>query len=62
MGLPIPYERRRANRRSCENQPLTFVGDLIRWFRIDALPQLVNVLRGQMTCFPADPVRLFFLD
>ena len=43
-------------------KPLTFVGDLIHWLRLDALPQLVNVLRGEMTCIPGDPERLFFLD
>jgi putative colanic acid biosynthesis UDP-glucose lipid carrier transferase len=40
----------------------TFVGDIIRTLRLDALPQLLNVLRGEMTCLPADPDYLFFLD
>jgi lipopolysaccharide/colanic/teichoic acid biosynthesis glycosyltransferase len=44
------------------NRPeATFVGSVIRTFRIDLLPQLVNVLRGEMTCHFADPERLFFL-
>jgi polysaccharide biosynthesis protein PslA len=40
----------------------TFVGGMIRTLRIDLLPQLVNVLRGEMTCHSADPDRLFFLE
>lgn len=45
-----------------DKKQLTFVGDLIHWMRIDTLPQLVNVLRGEMTCAPGDPQRPFFLD
>jgi putative colanic acid biosynthesis UDP-glucose lipid carrier transferase len=45
------------------NEPhATFVGGIIRYLRIDALPQLVNVLRGEMTCFPAHRDYLFFLQ
>ena len=40
----------------------TFVGGIIRYLRIDTLPQLVNVLRGEMTCLPADPDYHFFLE
>jgi lipopolysaccharide/colanic/teichoic acid biosynthesis glycosyltransferase len=40
----------------------TFVGDIIRTLRLDTLPQLLNVLRGEMTCLPAEPDHLFFLD
>lgn len=40
----------------------TFVGGIIRYLRIDTLPQLVNVLRGEMTCLPADPDHQFFLE
>jgi len=40
----------------------TFVGGIIRYLRIDTLPQLVNVLRGEMTCLPADPDYQFFLE
>ena len=41
---------------------LTFVGNAIRSLRIDNLPQLINVLRGEMTCVMGDPDFLFFLD
>jgi lipopolysaccharide/colanic/teichoic acid biosynthesis glycosyltransferase len=40
----------------------TFVGGIIRYLRIDTLPQLVNVLRGELTCLPADPDHHFFLE
>jgi lipopolysaccharide/colanic/teichoic acid biosynthesis glycosyltransferase len=48
--------------RACREPALTFVGNLIHWLRIDVLPQLVNVLRGEMTCIPSDPQRPFFLE
>jgi polysaccharide biosynthesis protein PslA len=41
---------------------MTFVGGIIRYLRIDTLPQLVNILRGEMTCLPADPDHQFFLE
>jgi lipopolysaccharide/colanic/teichoic acid biosynthesis glycosyltransferase len=41
--------------------PLTRVGRLLRFTRVDGLPQLVNVLRGDMSCL-GDPGRPFFLD
>jgi lipopolysaccharide/colanic/teichoic acid biosynthesis glycosyltransferase len=40
----------------------TFVGSIIHTLRLDTLPQLVNVLRGEMTCLLGDADRLFFLD
>jgi hypothetical protein len=40
----------------------TFVGGILRYLRIDNLPQLVNVLRGELTCLPADPDHQFFLE
>lgn len=41
---------------------VTFVGSIIRFLGIDRLPQLINVLRGEMTCVPGDPEYLFFLE
>jgi lipopolysaccharide/colanic/teichoic acid biosynthesis glycosyltransferase len=41
---------------------VTLVGGIIRHLRIDTLPQLVNILRGEMTCLPADPDYQFFLE
>lgn len=40
---------------------LTGVGWFIRYTRIENLPQLINVLRGEMSCFPGSR-RPFFLD
>jgi len=40
----------------------TFVGNIICFLRIDNLPQLINVLRGEMTCIPGDPDTPFFFD
>ena len=34
----------------------------LRYTRIEQLPQLINVLRGEMTCFGAGPERPYFLD
>jgi lipopolysaccharide/colanic/teichoic acid biosynthesis glycosyltransferase len=41
---------------------VTFVGNIIHFLRIDDLPQLLNVLRGEMTCIPRNREDLFFLD
>lgn len=38
---------------------MTFIGSVIRFLRIDSLPQLVNVLRGEMTCAAGE---VFFLE
>jgi len=40
---------------------ITFVGNIIHFLRIDTLPQLINVLRGEMTCMAGDDSS-FFLD
>jgi lipopolysaccharide/colanic/teichoic acid biosynthesis glycosyltransferase len=45
-----------------DEREATFVGGTIHALRFDALPQLVNVLRGEMTCLPFDPGHLFFLE
>ena len=41
---------------------ITFVGNIIHFLRIDNLPQLINVLRGEMTCMIGDADTPFFLD
>lgn len=40
----------------------TGVGWLLRYTRIENLPQLVNVLRGEMSCLSSRSGRPFFLD
>ena len=47
---------------SASQLEVTFVGSVIRFVSIDKLPQLINVLRGEMTCVPGDAEYLFFLE
>ena len=41
---------------------LTRVGQLLRYTRIESLPQLVNVVRGEMSVIGAGPECPYFLD
>ena len=41
---------------------LTVIGELLRYTRLDCLPQLINVLRGEMTILGADDITPFFLE
>jgi lipopolysaccharide/colanic/teichoic acid biosynthesis glycosyltransferase len=41
---------------------VTRVGRFLRYTGIEQLPQLINMLRGEMTCFGAGPERPYFLD
>jgi len=41
---------------------ITRVGRLIRKVRIDELPQLINVLRGEMSIVGPRPERPYFVD
>jgi polysaccharide biosynthesis protein PslA len=52
----------RAVRRAEIAARVTRVGWLLRYTRIENLPQLINVVRGEMSCLYADPDHPFFLD
>lgn len=41
---------------------ITRVGKLIRKYRIDEIPQLINVLKGEMSVIGPRPERQFFID
>ena len=43
-------------------RPTTPVGRFLRYTRIENLPQLVNVFRGEMSCVHPRPGCPFFLD
>jgi len=43
-------------------QDMTRVGQLLRYTRLDALPQLINVLRGEMSITDPDAYSPSFLD
>jgi lipopolysaccharide/colanic/teichoic acid biosynthesis glycosyltransferase len=56
--------------RECDQQRITPawsrkctpIGELLRYTRLDALPQLINVLRGEMTVFDSEGMPPSFLE
>jgi lipopolysaccharide/colanic/teichoic acid biosynthesis glycosyltransferase len=41
---------------------MTYVGSFLHFTRIEYLPQLINVLRGELSLFDSDSHRSFFRD
>lgn len=56
------FQQRSRNRHRGENPQLTRLGWLLRYSRIENLPQLINVLRGEMSCMNPRFGYPFFLD
>jgi lipopolysaccharide/colanic/teichoic acid biosynthesis glycosyltransferase len=46
----------------CWDKKVTRVGQFLQYTRIEGLPQLVNVLRGEMTLFGSERERPDFLS
>ena len=62
-SMRIDAERDGTPRWAAENDPrVTRVGAFIRKTRIDELPQLLNVLKGEMSFVGPRPERPFFVD
>ncbi len=46
----------------CDDDRATFIGRIIRKLRIDELPQIINVLKGDMSFVGPRPERPYFVD
>jgi lipopolysaccharide/colanic/teichoic acid biosynthesis glycosyltransferase len=58
----IALKFRSTPRDNPSGRPTTPVGRFLRYTRIENLPQLVNVFRGEMSCVSPRPRCPFFLD
>ena len=66
-GQPIIATRFRTRETAFRGKTVTYttvtrIGRFLEYTRMDKLPQLSNVLRGEMTCIDSDSEYPFFLD
>ena len=66
-GQPITALRFRTKETTFRGKTATYaavtrIGRFLEYTRMDKLPQLSNVLRGEMTCIDSNSERPFFLD
>src|SRR5574342_639395 len=62
----VPGADRMGSRLTTKRDPrVTRIGQILRWFKVDELPQLINVLRGDMSLIgprPEDPYFVKFYN
>jgi len=58
----IPFARLRFRTRHAIRGRLTWIGRVIEWLGITGLPQVINIVRGEMAMFGPAPVRKEFAD
>ena len=56
----IPFYRLRFRLRSVKTNEITWVGKIISSLHLTGLPQLINLVRGEMAMFGPSPARLAF--
>jgi lipopolysaccharide/colanic/teichoic acid biosynthesis glycosyltransferase len=58
----IPFYRLRFRTRHAIRGRVTWVGKIIGWLGLTGLPQVINIVRGEMAMFGPAPVRKQFAD
>lgn len=58
----IPFQRLQFRTRSIETGELTWIGTIIATLHLTGLPQLINLVRGEMAMFGPAPARVVFSE